>query len=62
VLIQKGNLSHVELQPGWVCLPFVLSLTLKEGGSGRSFRLLLFTDSARPDALLSLRRRLMLER
>lgn len=62
LFIYRGKFMAVALQPGWVCLPFVLRLTLREPVSGSCLRLWLFRDSAEAAALLRLRRRLTLER
>lgn len=61
-LFHQGKLRAVELRPGWVSLPWLVQLSLRDPLSRRQYALLLFSDSARATALQRLRRRLTLER
>ena len=62
LFIHHHVFTTVELRPDWVCLPWMIRLRLREPESGNTYSLLLFHDSAEPEALLRLRRRLRLER
>ena len=61
-IFHEGRLCAVELSPGWVNLPWLVQLTLRDATSRRRYALLLFGDSAGAKALRRLRRRLTLER
>ena len=61
-VFHQGELCAVELSPGWVSLPWLVQLSLRDPLSRRQYALLLFSDSAGAAALQRLRRRLTLER
>ena len=61
-IFHEDRLCAVELSPGWVNLPWLVQLTLRDSTSERQYALLLFGDSAGAQALRRLRRRLTLER
>jgi hypothetical protein len=58
----QGELCTALLRPGWVSLPWLVQLSLRDPISRRHYALLLFSDSADTQGLQRLRRRLTLER
>ena len=57
-ILTGSGLTNVELQRGWLCLPWLVRIAVKDPQSGCSFLFFLFPDSAEPAALCHLRRRL----
>ena len=62
LIFHEGNIIGVELRRGWVCLPWLVQMTLLEPRSGVCYSLLLFPDSTDESAFRRLCRRLNLER
>jgi hypothetical protein len=62
LIFHDGNIIGVELRRGWVCLPWLVQMTLFEPCSGVRYSLLLFPDSMDEPAFRRLCRRLHLER
>jgi hypothetical protein len=62
IIFFRGQIIAVELCSGWVCLPWIIYLQLRDPGTRCCYPLVLFPDSAEEEDLRRLSRRLLLER